>query len=330
MTRRLAGPILAMALIAIAASTAACGSGDSAGDDRSDAGDRAAGGARDEVTIEYVGHGPTSNEFLSVVYNGTQQAGKDLTAKVNYRGPRVNADFGDQARLARQAIAAKPDGIALTYLDADAMKPVIQEAADAGIPVILGATSDLKMPGVLGTVGGGEAPSGGEAGEKMKAEGVSNAACLEDAPIKFLDDICASYIDAVGGGKSYVVDPTNPTEARGRIKAILREGRVDGIFTTARDLSEAALDALEETGQLGEVRLAGFVTSPKIFGAIRDGDMLFAIDQQQYLQGYLAVQQLVHYARYGFVPVGHTYTGPAFVDKSNVDVVERLSKERIR
>ena len=44
-----------------------------------------------------------------------------------------------------------------------------------------------------------------------------------------------------------------------------------------------------------EVSLATFDLSPEVLEAIVDGKMLFAIDQQQYLQGYLPIVLLTLY-----------------------------------
>lgn len=58
--------------------------------------------------------------------------------------------------------------------------------------------------------------------------------------------------------------------------------------------------------------------------------MLFAIDQQQFLQGYLPITFLVTNAQYGLGPIGEVRTGPAFVTPDNADDVIELTKQGIR
>jgi simple sugar transport system substrate-binding protein len=60
--------------------------------------------------------------------------------------------------------------------------------------------------------------------------------------------------------------------------------------------------------------------------AIKDGSIAFAIDQQQYAQGYLAVVMLYLNLTNGHVLGGGLpmYTGPGFVEAGNVDQVMAL------
>ncbi len=94
-----------------------------------------------------------------------------------------------------------------------------------------------------------------------------------------------------------------------------------------------ALDALDSMGVKGSMPLATFDLAPEVLQAIVDGDMLFAIDQQQYLQGYLPVVFLSLYNQYGgLLPGGGgvVLTGPGFVTADNAEAVIQLSSEGIR
>ena len=64
--------------------------------------------------------------------------------------------------------------------------------------------------------------------------------------------------------------------------------------------------------------------------ALSDGEMSFAIDQQQYLQGYLPIVLLVQNIRYGLMPGADVLTGPGFVTPANADQVIELSAQGIR
>ncbi len=79
--------------------------------------------------------------------------------------------------------------------------------------------------------------------------------------------------------------------------------------------------------------LATFDLAPEVLQAIVDGDMLFAIDQQQYLQGYLPIVFLTLYNEYGgLLPGGGgvVLTGPGFVTADNAAAVIQLSSAGIR
>jgi simple sugar transport system substrate-binding protein len=91
-----------------------------------------------------------------------------------------------------------------------------------------------------------------------------------------------------------------------------------------------ALAALESADKTGDIQLATFDLSPEVLEAIRDGNVVFAVDQQQYLQGYLPVVFLTQYAQYGTMPTSVVQTGPGFVTQENAERVIELSGQGIR
>ncbi|NED02664.1 sugar ABC transporter substrate-binding protein, partial [Streptomyces sp. SID6648] len=71
----------------------------------------------------------------------------------------------------------------------------------------------------------------------------------------------------------------------------------------------------------------------ELTGAIEKDDIEFAVDQQPYLQGYLAVDGLWLYKNNGNYSGGGeqpVLTGPAFVDKSNVKAVAEFASKGTR
>jgi simple sugar transport system substrate-binding protein len=56
---------------------------------------------------------------------------------------------------------------------------------------------------------------------------------------------------------------------------------------------------------------------------VKDGKLQFCIDQQPYLQGYLAITQLYLFKKIGNVMGAGkpSLTGPTFVDSTNVDKI---------
>jgi simple sugar transport system substrate-binding protein len=93
-----------------------------------------------------------------------------------------------------------------------------------------------------------------------------------------------------------------------------------------------ALAALRETGRLGRIAVGTFDLTPDVLAAVRDGDLLFAIDQQPYLQGYLAVVLLTKYLETKAIPGGGQLirTGPSFVTRETAADVIALAKRGIR
>ncbi|HRL11884.1 MAG TPA: substrate-binding domain-containing protein, partial [Aggregatilineales bacterium] len=87
-----------------------------------------------------------------------------------------------------------------------------------------------------------------------------------------------------------------------------------------------ATPALEADGLLGQILVATFDLSPEVLAAIRDGQMLFAIDQQQYMQGYLPIVYLTLFLENLNTPGSLLIqTGPGFVTQETAAAVIDLS-----
>ncbi len=291
---------------------------------------------RKDVKIAVVTHGQASDTFWSVVKNGVENASKDLGVTVTYNSPQT-FDMVAMSRLIDAEVAKKPDGLVVSIPDSNALGNSIKAAVAAGIPVIsINSGSDVyKQLGVLLHVGQTEYEAGFGGGEKMAASGVKNALCVNhEVGNASLDLRCKGFLDAVtkagGTGKVLAVNAADPTDSQQKVTAALGEG-IDGIMTLGPLGSKAALEALKQAGSLGKVKLGTFDLTPDVLAGIRDGELEFAIDQQQYLQGYLPVVVLAQYKQFGVLPAGGILpTGPGFVTKENAARVIELSKQGIR
>jgi len=285
-----------------------------------------------------VSHGQASDPFWSVVQNGVKQAGKDMGVKVEYQAPST-FDMVAMAQLIDAAVASKPDGLVVSIPDADALGPSIQKAVDAGIPVIsMNSGSDVaKKLGILTHVGQTEYEAGLGGGERMADAGVKNALCVnQEVGNAALDERCRGFTDALtkAGGKVEVlaVDLADPTGAQQRIEAALSSKTdVDGILTLGPTGALPALEALRSANKLDQVKLATFDLAPEVLEAIQNGEMLFAIDQQQYLQGYLPIVLLtLNKTNLNTIANPVLMTGPGFVTKDTAARVIELSKAGTR
>src|SRR6476619_5895216 len=259
------------------------------------------GGSADRsgILIEVVTHGQASDPFWSIFKNGVDQAGKDMGVKVEYSAPDT-FDMPKMAQLIDAAVAKKPAGLVVSIPDATALGPSIKKAVDAGIPVIsANSGSDVYASlGVLTHVGQDESIAGKKAGELLKAAGVTNALCInQEVGNAGLDARCKGFADGLAGTSKVVqVDLKDPTGAQQTIAAI------------------------KQLNLGGKIKLATFDLSKDVLNAIKAGDMEFAIDQQQFLQGYLPIVFLTYDKLYGLVPGGGqpVLTGPGIVNKTNV------------
>lgn len=279
--------------------------------------------------IVVVTHGQSSDPFWSVVANGVNAAAADMRVTVEYQAPGT-FDMVAMAQLIDAAVASEPDGLVVSVPDADALGPSIQAAVAAGIPVIsINSGSDVaEQLGVLAHIGQTEYEAGFGAGQRLAAAGTTNAICVnQEVGNAALDLRCQGLTDALAESGATVnvlaVELSDPTGAQSRIaSALTADPSIDTVFTLGPTGAAPALLALDAEGLLGTVKVATFDLSPEVLQAIVDGTMLFAVDQQQYMQGYLPIVYLTLYLENLNTP-GQVLipTGPGFVTQETAGTV---------
>ncbi len=284
-----------------------------------------------DVNIIVVSHGQANDPFWSVVKNGVDAAAKDMTVNVDYRAPET-FDMVVMSQLIDAAVNQEPDGLIVSIPDADALGPSIEKAVAAGIPVVsMNSGSDVsKRLGALLHVGQEEYDAGRAAGEKMKSMGGKNGICInQEVGNVALDLRCQGFADGFGSSVKVLPVSQDPAEVKSKVKAALEsDDSVDTVMALgASTAGEPALAAIEETGKTGSVNIGTFDLSSDFLKAIADGKAAFAIDQQQYLQGYLPVVFLANHAKFGLIPGGNVPSGPNLITKDKAaQVVERAAK----
>lgn len=288
---------------------------------------------RGDIRIVVVSHGQASDPFWSVVKNGVDRAAADMRIDVEYQSPQT-FDMVAMSQLIDAAVASEPDGLVVSIPDPDALSDSITAAIDAGIPVIsMNSGSDVaKDLGILVHVGQTEYEAGYGGGTRMAEAGATNAICVnQEVGNVALDLRCQGFTDAMAeaGGTVEIlaVDLADPIDSQQRISgALVANPDVDSILTLGPTGAAPALAALTEDGLLGDINLATFDLSPEVLEAIRDGDMLFAIDQQQYLQGYMPILLLTLYnTNLNTIANDVLMTGPGLVTQETAAAVIELS-----
>jgi simple sugar transport system substrate-binding protein len=291
-----------------------------------------------DFRFEVVTHGQASDPFWSVAANGVNDAAADMGVEVNYNAPGT-FDMVEMASLIDAAVASQPDGLVVSLPDADALGPSIEAAVDAGIPVItMNSGSDVFADlGVLVHVGQTEFEAGLIAGQRFAEEGVQNPICLnQEVGNAALDLRCEGFFEGLGiQGEVVPVDLNDPTGTTETVAGVLASNPdIDGILTLGPTGATPTLQALTDAGKLGDIAFATFDLSPEVLEAIDRGDMLFAIDQAQYLQGYLPIVFLTKYLETGALPLGSVdrvlLTGPQVVTADTAADVIQASADGLR
>lgn len=312
-------PIVAAAVVA-----SACSSANSVNVQHNKSGGGAGGY---HYKIAMVTHGGAGDSFWSIVKAGGVQAGKDMGDDFTYQS---NGDPTQQSQLIDAAVNQKPDGLIVSMANPEALKAAVQRAVAAGIPVVTinSGQAQSKAYGALSHFGSDETVAGQAVGTGLKQAGVKSVICVvQEAGNVALEQRCAGVKSTLGGTVTNLqVDNNNLPGAQSLIQAKLQADKsVDGVVTLGAQVASVAEAAI--AGANSTAKLATFDLNADVAKAVQDGKILFAVDQQPYLQGYIAVVMLTQYKANlnvlgGGLPV---LTGPNLITKDNAAAVLKLA-----
>ena len=284
----------------------------------------------------FVVGGKPDDPFWSIVKRGAEDAGKVVEAQggtVTWLGPQNYDNLGvDAAELIRQAIDQGADAIVGPDWVPEAMDPAFKAVVDAGIPLIVynaGGLDAADRLGAMNYVGSDDYKAGVAAGEYFADNGLKNLVCVNSLPgAANIEAHCKGMTDGVsskgGAGETLPLPATafgNSTAVAQAVKAyLLQHPDIVGVYTIGNVDANSSITAIMQSGKAGRVQVGGVNMDETILGNIQSGAQMFTIDQQGYLQGYLAVALLNGHVNYGLsVPTREILTGPLIIDKSNVE-----------
>jgi simple sugar transport system substrate-binding protein len=288
------------------------------------------------VRIAVVTHGQASSPFWAIVRNGVEAAARQMDVVVEYRAPDVYS-LARMEALIDQAVASRPDGLVVSIPE-PGLAPAIRRAVKAGIPVVsINSGSDVyRRLGVLAHVGQPEERAGFESGKRLAAAGARRVLCVnQQIGNQGLEARCRGLARAMraAGGRSRVlgVDDQSPATP-GKIADAIRSGRIDGVLALNATSGIEAVKGARQLGSTPAPKIATFDLGPDVLNAVRAHQLLFAVDQQAYLQGYMPIVMLTQEARYGLFPSrGQVVaTGPNFVTRETASLALQLSSRGIR
>jgi simple sugar transport system substrate-binding protein len=337
-SKKLLALVPVLALVA-----AACGGDDSdSSDDTSGAGDTAAteestaeesGGEEvdqtqsGDLTFHMITHSD-DGPFWSVLKRGAEAAADAVGVELVWQGSNNAPEV--QASDIEAAIAAGSDGIAASLPSPDQLIPPLQAAVAAGIPVytINSGVNDYQTIGATTHVGQTEFIAGQGAGERFNEAGATKILCgIQEQDNVALSERCEGVADTFSGEvvASFMDLDADQTAQEAAINAALSaDPDIDAFQGVGPVITLSGLRAAEALGL--DLVIGGFDVTPDLLAAIQDGTILFTVDQQQYLQGYLPIILLFlevtnQNTAGGGLPI---LTGPGFIDQGNADAVVAL------
>ncbi|MFI2345830.1 sugar ABC transporter substrate-binding protein [Streptomyces sp. NPDC019443] len=328
-TRRAAALLAACALVVVA------GCSSSGGKEAKDSPSKGGGGepaTTQRLKIAMVTHSGEGDTFWDIVQSGAKVAARKDNVEFLYA---ANKEGKEQAQLIQTYIDQKVNGIIVTLAKPEAVKDVVKKAVAAGIPVVTinSGAEFSKEVGALSHIGQDETVAGEAVGEELNKRGKKKAICVihEQGNVS-LEARCAGVKKTFKGTvENLNVEGTNMPASTSSIEAKLQSAKdIDAVVTLGAPFAAASVKAKEGAGSSAEVNT--FDLNAEVVKQLKAGEIGFAVDQQPYLQGYLAIDELWLNKTNGNVIGGGKpiLTGPALVTEKDVPALEKLTADGTR
>lgn len=323
--RRVVPLVAALLLILAACSSEGGRQPEGSGDDNAGQADTP------EMTIALITHAAPGDTFWDLVRQGAEDAAAKDNVKLEYSSDPEGAN---QANLVQTAIDKNVDGIAVSLAKPDAMRATVTKATEADIPVtaLNAGMESWKEMGVVGFFGQDETISGEAAGERLAADGAKKVLCvIHEQGHVGLEARCDGAAETFAQTEKIYVTGTDMPGVQSAITSKLQQDpSIDRVLALGAPFALTAVRSVQSAGS--EAKVVTFDTNAELVQAIKNGDVEWAVDQQPYLQGYLAVDALwLHNTNAITIGGGEpTLTGPAFIDSDNVDEIAEYAEQGTR
>lgn len=280
--------------------------------------------------------GSAEDAFFNTIKKGVDDAAMVVQSHggtVSYMTVPNYDNFGpDLVTLINTAIAQNVQGIAIPVWVPDAQLPALQEAAKKGIKIMLynTRTGDKQKDAIgINYFGTDEVVAGIAGGTYFADHGAKKILCVIHVPGAVnLETRCNGVEEGAKKKGVTIVRLPLPSSLQSNmagtseaIKAeLLKDPSIDAVVTLGAQSADAAAMAIEQAGVGDKVKLGTFDMSASVLDRIKNGKQMMAIDQQPYLQSFLATTVLADAIDYGMeIPTNPVLTGPAIVDASNIE-----------
>lgn len=289
--------------------------------------------SNERFTIAMITHETPGDTFWNKIRAGAEAAAKKDNIELKYSND-PSAD--KQAGLIQNAVDSKVDGIATTLVTPNALAGAVKAATDAKIPIVgfNSGINDFKQLGVPMYFGSDEDLAGTTVGQRLSQDGAKKALCVIQAEGSVaLEARCAGVKKGMSSGstENIQVNGADIAAVQSTLTAKLQQDKnIDSIVTLGAPIAMAALQSMSDAGS--KAKLVTFDLNAEAAQAIKDGKIQFSVDQQPYVQGYLAVDSLwLNLTNANDIGGGQpVLTGPSFVDPSNIDAILEYAKNNTR
>ena len=285
----------------------------------------------DRITIALITHAAPGDTFWDIVRKGAEEASQKDNVELQYLS---DPEGGRQAQLIEQAVQQGVDGIAVTLAKPDAVASALEQAQAAGIPVVsLNAGEDRSAElGAFTHFGSNERLAGEAVGQRLAADGYTHPVCvIQEQGHVGLENRCAGVQAQVPETEILYVPGTDMTQVESTVTAKLQTSAdADVVIGLGAPYTLTILNAVGTSGSGAKV--ASFDLNAELAERIVNGEVIFTVDQQPWMQGYGAVDALWQHTRGGFQIGGGqpVLTGPTIIDSTNAEQVAAFAEDGIR
>ena len=284
----------------------------------------------------------TTHEFWRTIHAGAIKAERELQAqgvdaRILWKGPLREDDREQQIQVVEGFLSQGASGIVLAPLDARALVRPVEEAAAAGIPVVV-FDSGLESKKMVSYVATDNVKGGRLAAEHLGAilggkgrvlmlryqEGSASTEAREQGFVAALKEKHPG-IELISSDQH--AGPTRDTAKRASENLLNRHPRLDGIFCVNESSAAGMLLALQDLGRAGTIKFIGFDAHQVFLDAMKRGEMHGFVLQNPFEMGYLAVKTMAQHLQ-GQAVQPMVDTGVHVVTPENMDTadMQRLLK----
>ncbi len=283
-------------------------------------------------TLAMITHGQPGDTFWDIVRKGGEAAAKNDGVKLIYL---ASPTASGEAQLVTNVMQQHVDGIALTLAFPEAEQAAVAQAQAAGIPVIgfNAGSDDWQRAHLMTFVGQNEIIAGEAVGDRLNNEGVTGVICVDQQQGAVqLAERCQGIQKTFHGKLEILYVPGyDMASAQSRIVAKLQQDPSIGyVVTLGAPFAPTAVTSIQMANS--KAKVGTFDLTPRAVTMIQQGKIQWAVDQQPYAEGYLAIDLLwLNRANGNVIGGGNAVlTGPAFITKANIDVVAAFAKAGTR
>jgi simple sugar transport system substrate-binding protein len=327
------GILTGLVVTAVVAVTAGCSSSGAA----TGAGDSSAAPA--SKTNFIVVSGPVSDPYFQPMKLGSDDAAKQFGVHYEYSSA-TNYDniVADYSKLLTEAIAKKPDGLVVWDAAPTAIDPLVKQAVGEGIPVVMisSGLDTWQADGALTFVGEDHTVTGLAAGTAAAKTGVTHLLCVNNAAsnpdLQQRCDGAETSMKKSGGTSEQIIIPASdvnsPSATTTAIQGYLSaHSDIDGVWTQSAAIGTDVTAAVKNLGKDGKIKVSTLGLTKAVLAEVKNGTLASAIDGQQYLQGFYALEILNQYVKYGLYPTAPVLPGALAVTKQNIDQVDSIQSK---